>query len=648
MSSASPAAYSNPAGGSPLSPLRRRSRSRYAALSTAQSVYDWIVLALVALAPWVGVWLFGAVRWWSIGPLMGLIFLATALCALRYWFERDGLTRRFPPGFIALAVFVFYAFLLIPRAAVPYDAHMECLKLASLWCAYGVWSELSGWQGRWRWLVAGFLLVVTVMAWYAIIQHTQGSRDVLNLVRPKDYAMRASGAYFCPNHFANLLDMTVPFALAIAASPAAGLPLRLLAGYSVLVALPPLYLTQSRSGWIGMLLGSVTVIALLGLRRSVRRFLLLLLVAPVVLGAAGALVWMWSPMVQERVAQALQGNIRIQIWMDTWLMIQDRFWLGWGAQSYRWVYPHYWIHMNSFLDPEYAHNDFIQAWAEYGLVGLLLLVAAGLVVVVRLLRQVRRTESDRTATLIIAFLGALVAMAAHACFDYNFHIYGNASVLVMMAGLAAGSLGQAVALPPSESAPPRPRWFALTGAAVAVVALLVTARGITAYGLSLKADFDAADFKMEEAEAGYQRALRLEPRYWQAYIGLGHLYAGQAFWNRDPETKAQQIGKAEQAYQAALAINPWEGSAAFGLSRLYNLKGQPEEALRILQGVVEKMPYHRDYLNQLGLQLRQMGRLAEALEVFKRARSFGLNEMADLNIQSITRKLAQQTAPPVP
>jgi hypothetical protein len=278
MSSASPAAYSDPASGMPLSPVRRRSRTRHASLSTGQSVYDWLVLILVALAPWLGVWLFGAVRWWSIGPLMGLIFLATVLCALRYGFERDGLTRRFPPGFMALAVFVFYAFLLIPRAAVPYDAHMECLKLASLWCAYGVWSELSGWQGRWRWLVAAFLLVVTVMAWYAIIQHMQGSRDVLNLIRPKDYAMRASGAYFCPNHFANLLDMTVPFALAIAASPAAGLPLRLLAGYSVLVALPPLYLTQSRSGWIGMLLGSVTVIALLGLRRSVRRFLLLLLV----------------------------------------------------------------------------------------------------------------------------------------------------------------------------------------------------------------------------------------------------------------------------------------------------------------------------------------------------------------------------------
>lgn len=648
MSSASPEAFSEPARGLTRSAVRRRSRSRSASQSAGQSAYEWVVLALVALAPWLGVWLFGAVRWWSIGPLMALSFLATALCALRYVVERDGLARRFPPGFMPLALFIFYAFLLIPRAAVPYDAHVECLKLASLWCAYWVWSELSGWQGRWRWLAAGFLLVVTVMAWYAIIQHMQGHRGVLNLIRPTDYGMRASGAFFCPNHFANLLDMTVPFALAIAASPAAGLPLRLLAGYSLLVALPPLYLTQSRSGWIGMLLGSITVIALLGLRRSVRRFLARLLVAPVVLGAAGVLVWRWSPMVQERIALALQGNIRIQLWQDTWLMIQDRFWLGWGPLSYRWVYPHYWVHMNSFLDPEYAHNDFIQAWSEFGLVGLVLAVSAVVVVAGKMVLQMRRTGSERSATLIIAFAGGLVATAAHACFDYNFHIYGNASALVMMAGLAAGSLPQNGAAPRPVAASPRHRWFALAGATLAVVALLLTTRAIAAYGISLKADFDAEDSRVEEAQAGYERALRLEPRYWQAHIGLGHLYAGQAFWNRDPETRAQQIEKAEKAYQAALAINPWEGSAAFGLSRLYNLKGQPEEALRMLRGVVEKMPYHRDYWNQLGLQLRQMGRLPEALEAFRRARSLGPNEMADLNIQSITRKLARQATVPAP
>lgn len=641
MSSASPVAYSDPTRALPHASQRRRSRARLSTLTTGQSLYDGLVLLLVAMSSWLGVWLFGAVRWWSIGPLMGFLFLATILAALRYVIERDGLTRRLPPGFMALGLFVFYACLLIPRAAVPYDAHMECLKLASLWCAYWVWSELSGWQGRWRWLVACFLLVVTVMAWYAIIQHMQGSRGVLNLIRPTDYGMRASGAFFCPNHFANLLDMTVPFALAIAASPASGLPLRLLAGYSVLVALPPLYLTQSRSGWIGMLVGSVTVLVLLGLRRSVRRFLTTIVVAPLVLGAAAVLVWMWSPMVQERVELALQGNIRIQMWKDTWLMIQDRFWLGWGAASYRWVYTHYWVHMNNFLDPEHAHNDFIQAWAEFGLVGLVLLVGAVAVLVGKMLWPLRRLESDRSATLIIAFVGGLVATSAHACFDYNFHIFGNASSLVMMAGLAAGSLMQNSSPAPVAAPPPRHRWLAWSAAGVALVALLLTVRGISAYAVSLLADFAVDKDKLDEARAGYERALRIQPRYWQAYMGLGHLDAGLAFWNRDQETKAQQLERAEKAYQSALALNPWESTIPSGLARIYILKDERERALQLLQDMVEKMPHHREYWNDLGMLLRRMGRLPEALEAFQRARSFGPNEIADLNIQSINRKLAQ-------
>jgi hypothetical protein len=38
----------------PLSPVRRRSRTRHASLSTGQSVYDWLVLILVALGTLAG------------------------------------------------------------------------------------------------------------------------------------------------------------------------------------------------------------------------------------------------------------------------------------------------------------------------------------------------------------------------------------------------------------------------------------------------------------------------------------------------------------------------------------------------------------------------------------------------------------------
>ena len=642
MSSSSPEACSDFRRSRPPNGLRGNRRRHRTTRSTGSSLYEWSLLVLVALAPCLGVWLFGGVRLWSIGPLMSGVFLAAALCALRYLRPDDCTRPVLPPGLPVLLIFSAYAFLRTPAAAVPYDAWVESLKIASLPAAFWVWVELSGRHGRWRWLVAAFLLVVTAMAWYAIIQHAQGDRGVLNLVRPKDYGMRASGAYFCPNHFANLLDLTIPFAVAVAAARSAGLPLRLLAGYSVLVALPPLYLTQSRSGWIGVMVGTVVTFALLGLRRGWRRCLLLLVVVPLLLAAAGVAVWMLSPMVQARVADALGGNVRLQLWQDSWAMIQDRFWTGWGPYSYRWVYPHYWRYMTSYLDPQYAHNDFIHAWAEYGLAGLLLLAGGLLWAAVRLMLRIRTRDPEREGCLLAGMFGALAATAAHACFDYNFHIYGNVQVLVMLAGITVAVLRSsdpAPALPATRST----RWMAAL--AVPILILLgCSVRAVSAYGFALKGDFAREVFQLDRAQAAYAQALRIEPRYWPAYLGLGHVWGSRAFWNRDEESRRDQVQRAEDAYRQVGTLNPWDTDARFGLSRLYNLRGEPERALTCLQEVVAQVPYHRDFLNQVGLQLRTMRRYEEALATFQRARSLGANEMADLNIRSLNRLLAQPKA----
>ena len=645
MSSASPVVFSRPPGYDDRDNGGRRQRRRLRHSTPGQSVYEWVILVLVGLAPLLGVWLYGGVRTWSVGPLMACVFLGAALCALRYIRADQGPARRWSPGLLLLAVFVGYGFLLIPRSAVPYDSYMEALKVASFLGAYWVWTELAGVQGRWRWLMAGFLIVVTMMAWYAIIQHAHGARGVLILIRPDDYGMRASGAYFCPNHFANLLNLTIPFAVALAAAPSAGLPLRLLAGYSVLVALPPLYLTQSRSGWIGVVAGLAVTISLLGLRRSFRRCLSLLVITPLVSLVVGLGVWMVSPMVQERVAAALAGNVRLALWRDTLLMIREQPWLGWGPYSFRWVYPHFWHNMTSYLDPQFAHNDYLQLLAEYGVVGLVILVGAVLAGAIHLLRWVRRSDSTREACLIAGALGALAASAAHACFDYNFHIYGNAQVLVMLLGVTTGVLLSAQpALPPIRSVP-LARARAL-GALLPLLLLVLTVRMVTTYAFSLQGDFARKKFEMEQAQQAYKTALRVEPRNWQAHLGLGHVWGSQAFWNRDAETRTQQVQLAKASYQQAMARNKWETQASFGLSRMYNVEGQTAQALELLQGAAARMPFHRDLQAQLGLQLRRMGRYQEALEVFQQVRKLGPSEMADLNIQSLKRLLAK--APPTP
>lgn len=634
MSFASPEASSE-------SPRRRRRRGFRTRAERLASIADWTVLVLAAAAPLAGVWLFGGVRLWSVGPLSMAVLLAALIMWFRIGLSREPVALRLPPGAIPFAVFTVYGFALVPWSAVPYDAFVESLRIATYLVAGFIWLHLLSRQNRVNWLITLLFIVVGAMAWYSLILHAHGSRAVLNLERPDVYYMRASGAYFCPNHFANLLAMTIPFALGIAVGRGFPIPLRLLAAYTALLALPPLYLTQSRSGWIGIVVAIAVFVLLLAWRRSVKVFVGALAAIPAAVAAGGAAAWALSPMVRARIEDALQGNVRLSLWKDTLAMIADSPVFGFGPYSYRWVYPHYWHHMKLYFDPQFAHNDYLHLVAEYGAAGLLLIVAVVATIAWRFLKPFRRMETGRAAPLVAGLAGAAAGAMAHACFDFNFHIYGNVQVLVLMIGLTASVLYSEGVLPTRMVGPPRLRW-SLAAAALSIVLLGLTGRAVASYAYALQGDFRREAIDYEASEAAYQRALRIDDGNWSAHQGLGQLLVLQAFWNRDPGTKSNQIAMAMASLETASKLNTWSTDALFGISRLHNMKGDREQALAVLGQMVEKQPHHWDFRAEYALQLRMMGRYAEALEAFRAARPPEGSEKVDLNIDFLTRKLAAE------
>jgi len=104
----------------------------------------------------------------------------------------------------------------------------------------------------------------------------------------------------------------------------------------------------------------------------------------------------------------------------TWRMAMDKPWTGWGAGSYRWVSPVYQAEQKALQDDRgrlrvralYAHNDWLQLFAEVGLLGLLPLG----VLLYWLGRKVRAAfrpghpEAIPLAALLLLF-------GLHACFD---------------------------------------------------------------------------------------------------------------------------------------------------------------------------------------------------------------------------------------
>ena len=172
----------------------------------------------------------------------------------------------------------------------------------------------------------------------------------------------------------------------------------------LLAATVPLSTSRSCTVLVALLLGGALVHWIVWLLRRRRRKSVLLpllgALAAIVLGATG--VWfvaresitMRLAKTQEQLGEMrTRGSVgsRGELYRNTWSMAKDKLWFGWGMASYQHVFTRFYNTQNSVdrLPVFYrdAHSDWLQAIAEYGLVGSSLLALCAIVPVLRLRRR---------------------------------------------------------------------------------------------------------------------------------------------------------------------------------------------------------------------------------------------------------------------
>lgn len=654
---------------------RRRAGPR---LPVALAWYDLIIMVLALLAPLAGMVCFGAVRLWSIGPLTVALLLAAALLVARPLVFRGEFPVRWPVGLTWFLPFLLYTLIQIPFAAVPYEAWLKALMLVSGAAALVVWTALAGWGQRWRWLMAALLVAVALEAWYGIILNAHGTRAVLNLVRPEGYGMRASGTYFCPNHYAHVLALSLIVGWALLLMPRAGITLKILSANALLVVPYPLYLTQSRAGILGALAGLLVVTLFWARRRGRLRFVIALFLAPLVAAGAIAALYFFSPAWHERIVQAMQyQGGRPDLWRTALGVWREAPLMGRGGGAYRWVeFPHQ-QGINPTHWAQYAHNDALHIGAEYGLAGLILLLVALVGGGVVLLRAALRAEKMRDAMLAACALGVFAGSVVHAMFDYNFHIFANTHVLLMVLGVAGSVLYTDGVLPVRIWPPRRRRWIA----ALSVLALLGLAvgmlRAVASYALTFPAEAalwqtgnreittrtadDAAGSAvlpvyderktfagLDRAERLFDLARRLDPWNWQPCLGLGQVHKMRAFLleKSDPARGRAEARAALPWYERALRGNPYEVAAWHGRSHLRNMQGDAEGALADLQRILQIVPRNGFFHQRLGVQLLRMGRNEDARAAFEAALKLNpADKTSRLNLQLIRMRQSGLSSP---
>lgn len=586
--------------------------------------------------------LFGGVRLWSFGPLA----LIGLIAFLLFWLRRtDSLSvLRIPPGGLFFASFIFYALVQSPSAEVPWAARVTALLIASGGVALFLWTQLAGRGSRWKILLGAALLLISLVAWYALILHFRGERTVWTLVRPEGYEMRASGTFICPNHFANLLAMGMCLALGLLLAPGTGGVLKAISGYCFLLFCPVLVLTQSRSGVLGAGAGLGTLLLLAAFRKSRRLFVVAILVVPLLLAAAGWGVWRYGPNMKERVAMAVSGvqagtDQRLICWSDTLEMIQQRPVWGWGGGSYRWVEPRFQsYHWRSTV--LYAHNEYLQAQTEYGAVGVALMLAFVGTAVLKLVRRAARPARPRNGILAASAVAVLVCGGVHAFFDFNFHIFADSQFLLLVLGTVSSCVyeeGEWTPVRLPRRGIPWIRALCVTGTFVLGLAL---AQALVSYGLCFPARAARMAGDFDRAERLYRRAIRIDPGAWEPRMGLARVLKTRAYLLIRPTSRPDWLDESLLRYREALERNPYELDILFEMSHLYEIRSDPERALKALEEMVRVRPGYPYYRSRMGVQLYRMGRLEEARtafeEVLKLDRS---DEAARLHLPVIREKL---------
>lgn len=579
-----------------------------------------LVLAMLVFA----VLATGAVRDRDFVVVQGLLAGATGLWVARFWVNPGHRVQWLPVCWL-LVLFAGYAVVRYWQADVEYVARRELIRvLVYVWLFFLVLNNLHR-QETTRVMTYALLGVGTLVAMYALYQFLAGSNRVWGFERPEAYDGRGSGTYICPNHLAGLLEMLLPVGLAMVLLGRDSLVNRVLIGYAVVMMLGGLAVTVSRGGWIA---AGVALAVLGGVLIRYRNYRRLVLVAAAVVVLAGGVFVKRSTSVQDRFRLMFQGgqlqDVRIRYWLTqaTAAMWWDHFWVGVGPAHFDVRFPQY-RPREVQSRPLWAHNDYLNVLADWGLIGGGLLGGAVLLIglgVPRTWRYVNRERdglvrkrSDRAAHVLGVSIG-LLALGVHSAMDFNLQIPANAMVAMVLAA----------SLTSHRRFSTREFWVRprLAGRVAVTLAGGVTVVYLGMQGVQRWREVGTIEgaLRAPNAEAQWQllnAAVRIEPKNAESAARLGEFYRLESW-----EGSAQWRWMADQALEwfgRAIALNPWETFNHTRLGMCLDWLGRTEEATPHFERALALDPNNHHVVMLRGWHELQRGNYEEAKRWLERS-----------------------------
>jgi len=402
-----------------------------------------LIQSLFALALLGAPLAFGAVQTWCWAVLVVMAVLMLVLWAVASTRQKRidlAWSPLFVPAGLFLALAVFQ--LLIGHTADSASTRNGLLKLIAVLIFFFLAVQFSAsatpesWQLRGL-VVAGYTFGISL---FGVVQYFTAPAQLYWSVTPRRQGW-VFGPYVNHNHYAGLMEMLIPLSAGYALSYEG--PLKPLLIFALLTPVASVLLSGSRGGMLALLLEGVLLIAIvLSKGRQERRQLMATAVTSAILIAVLAFLWLDPGGLTKRLQTTFESSqtlgSRKQVSLDSLRMVGDHLWLGTGLGSFEYVYPKY----QSFPTDvvwDHAHDDYVEALGETGLVGGLLIVLAVAVGFRLAFRNLGDRLRHRLGWIQLGAALSCCSLLLHSFLDFNLHIPANAAWFAVCAAVATSA-----------------------------------------------------------------------------------------------------------------------------------------------------------------------------------------------------------------
>lgn len=299
-------------------------------------------------------------------------------------------------------------------------------------------------------VLRGLIILGCFEAAYGIVQYLTGWQKIFTYTKQYDLA-EATGTYINRNHFAGLLELTLPFVFASvfysfqlwserrrASRGGSSLWFRSVF-YLFLLVIMVVGVVFSRSrGGIFATAFSIVFVALLAQLKA-RRRVWMLGVFLFLVCVAGYGLWIGLDPVLARFEQVrqpgyLQMEGRISIWKDALRLVHDHPLTGTGLGTFGTAFRRHQTDLvESYVD--HAHNDYLEFASDTGLPGVALLFLPILYLFTKMIISFLDDPRRYRRAVTLGCIGSTLALLVHSVTDFNLQIPANALILAVVLGV---------------------------------------------------------------------------------------------------------------------------------------------------------------------------------------------------------------------